>query len=101
MKIEIFYVPGCANYKAAKRAVASLLASKSVRAEIASVPVRTEAEAKELRFPGSPTIRVNGNDVEPESAPTIGLACRLYRNHAGVPAQEAIRRAVALASEDK
>ncbi len=29
--------------------------------------LRTQAEAEELRFPGSPTIRVAGHDVDPEA----------------------------------
>lgn len=97
MKIEILYVPGCPNYQAATDAVTALLASESLQAEIRGVAVLTEKEAAALRFPGSPTIRVNGEDVEPESASAIGLACRLYGNRKGVPGDEAIRRAVALA----
>lgn len=99
MKIEILYVPGCPNYQAASDAVKNLLATESLRAEIREVAVHTEAAAAALRFPGSPTIRINGDDVEPESAGSIGLACRLYQNRRGVPAETAIWRAMARAAE--
>ena len=41
--------------------------------------MRSQAEADELQFPGSPTIRFDGRDVDPvgaESAPS--LTCRIY-----------------------
>ena len=99
MKIEILYVPGCPNYQAASDAVKNLLATESLQAEIREVAVHTETAAAALRFPGSPTIRVNGEDVEPESAGGAGLACRLYMNRSGIPADAAIRRALARAAE--
>ena len=97
MKIEILYVPGCPNLRPAADAVTRLLAAASLAVEISSIPVHSEVQAQTLRFPGSPTIRVNGNDVEPESASTVGLACRLYRNRSGIPGDDAIRRALAQA----
>ena len=43
-----------------------MLSSESLQAEIRSIAVRTDAEARELMFPGSPTVRVDGEDVEPD-----------------------------------
>lgn len=97
MKIEVLYVPGCPNHKPAVDAVMNVLGSESFWPEISQVPVRSEGEAQALRFPGSPTIRVNGGDVEPESVSSFGLACRLYGNGLGVPSEDAIRTAVAAA----
>jgi hypothetical protein len=99
MKIELLYVPGCPNHQPAIKSLVKILSSKSLQAEISEVPVHTEAEAKALRFPGSPTIRINGADVEPESAGKDGLACRLYKNGTGVPSEETIRRAFSSAKE--
>jgi hypothetical protein len=42
-----------------------VLASESLSAEIRQVAVNAEAEAKTLLFPGSPTICIEGKDVEP------------------------------------
>jgi hypothetical protein len=67
------------------------LAPESLRTELCQVPVRSEREALALRFPGSPTIRINGSDVESESACSYGLACRLYGNRTGLPTEAAIR----------
>jgi hypothetical protein len=95
MTIEILYVPGCPHHQPAFERLAKVLASESLSAEIRQVAVNTEAEAKALLFPGSPTIRIEGEDVEPIHAP--GLACRLYSNLSGVPSEQTFRLAITAA----
>jgi hypothetical protein len=93
MRIEILYVPGCPNYLPAVEQVERVLSAESLQAEIRSIAVRTDAEARELMFSGSPTIRVNGEDVERhQSVPS--LACRLYENRSGIPSEELLRVAI-------
>jgi hypothetical protein len=51
--------------------------------------------AEWARFPGSPTVRVDGRDVEPGSEYLVG--CRLYRlehRFAGQPEERWIREAL-------
>jgi hypothetical protein len=74
--------------------VQKVLASESLQADIHGVPVSSDEEAKVLLFPGSPTIRIDGDDVEPNHANSPGLACRLYANRSGVPSEEAVRLAL-------
>jgi len=95
MKIEVLYVPGCPNHKPAVESVMDVLKSESFEADVLQIPVQSESDARALHFPGSPTIRVNGGDIEPESISGFGLACRLYGNGSGVPSAAAIRTAVA------
>lgn len=93
MKIEILYVPGCPHHQPAFVRLQKVLASEALSAEICQVAVNTEAQAKALLFPGSPTIRIEGEDVEPtQNAPS--LACRLYSNLSGVPSDQMLRRAI-------
>jgi len=99
MRIEVLYVPGCPNFQPALERIAKLLVSEAVRADIERVPVNSDADAKALNFPGSPTIRVNGTDVEPEHKNATGLACRLYANSGGVPSEEMLRLALSRAKE--
>ena len=67
--------------------------------------VAGQAEAERLRFPGSPTIRVNGADVDPSGVEeqTFGLTCRVYRRADGrvspLPDSDRIRAALRAASE--
>jgi hypothetical protein len=94
MTVEVLYVPGCPNYQPAVERLQRVLASQSVREEIRSVLVSTEAQTKTLLFPGSPTIRVNGEDVEPNQTGIPGMACRLYANRTGVPSEEVLKMAI-------
>jgi len=94
MKIEILYVPGCPNYQPTFERLQSVLMSESVKAGIQGIAVTTEGEAKVLSFPGSPTVRVNGEDVEPHKTSAPSLACRLYENRSGIPSEELLRKAI-------
>lgn len=98
MKIEIFYVADCPSHPEAVKLVKNILATERMTAEIHEVLVGSEQLAKELRFRGSPTIRVNGRDVAGElgDAGEFALSCRLYAGskHVGLPPAEMIHRAV-------
>jgi len=99
MKIEVLYSPGCPNYRPTVERIQRVLASESLETEIRSVVVQTDAEARELMFPGSPTIRVDGEDVEPDQSITTGLKCRLYANLSGIPSETMLRLAVSRAKK--
>lgn len=94
MRVEVLFVPGCPNYEPAVERVRKVLASEALNLEVIGIPVNTVADAKTLMFCGSPTVRINGYDVEPVEANVPGLACRLYANRTGVPSEEVLRLAV-------
>ena len=96
MKIEVLYVPGCPNYQPTVERVRKVLTSESAPGDIVAVRVTTEAEAKSVEFPGSPTVRVNGRDVEPDRT-SPALACRLYANGSGIPPEDILRAAISQA----
>lgn len=97
MRIEILYVPACPNYEPAVERLQAVLESQSLQAEIRSVPISSEGQAKALLFPGSPTIRIDGEDVEHHETVAPSLACRLYANRSGVPSEELLRIAISSA----
>jgi hypothetical protein len=99
MRIEILYAPGCPNYLPAVERLQAVLESQSLQTEVRSIAVRTEAQAKALSFPGSPTIRIEGKDVEPSQINAHGLTCRLYANGSGVPSAEAFQLAISEAKQ--
>ena len=99
MKIEVFYVPGCPNYRPAIERIQKVLLSESLRADIEGIPIGSAVAAEVLEFPGSPTIRVNGTDVEPNHKNAIGLACRLYANSGGIPSEDMLRMAFVRANQ--
>ena len=94
MRIEVLYVPGCPNHAPAIKRLQAVLESQSLDAEIRSVPINSGEEAKALLFPGSPTIRIDGKDVEQHATVVPSLACRLYANRSGVPSEELLRIAI-------
>jgi hypothetical protein len=78
-----------------------VLRSEGVDAPVEEVFVEEEAVARRLRFPGSPTVRVSGVDVEPGGQPAFGLACRLYADGTGLPSWQALRRAISAARQQR
>src|SRR5215471_5071264 len=101
MVIEVFYVPGCPNHQPAINSLKDVLRSAAIDAPIHEIAVIDEAMASRLKFPGSPTIRIDGSDVESNHPQSCGLACRLYANGTGVPSREILERALAQAREGK
>ena len=94
MKIEVLFIPGCPNYEPAVERVQKVLASEALKVEVERIPVNTDEDAKTLMFPGSPTIRINDDDVEPEHISGPRMSCRLYANRKGIPSEEVLRLAV-------
>jgi len=103
MRVEVLFVAGCPTHQVAMRLLSDVLAAEGIPAEIREVLVADEGMAKELGFPGSPTIRINGRDIihELQKPEAFGLCCRLYTSskQAGVPPIDMIRRAVRNASQ--
>ncbi len=80
MKIELLFWAGCPSCPEAKELLERVLAERGIEAPIQMREVRSQAEAVELAFPGSPTIRIDGRDVDPAGAGSpAALACRVYR----------------------
>jgi protein-disulfide isomerase len=52
-------------------------AAEDILADVREVLVNNESEANALRFIGSPSVRVNGKDVEPLAFARTGLSCRI------------------------
>jgi hypothetical protein len=99
MKVEIFYFSGCPNHVPAVDRVREVLAQEGTPAEMIEVEVKDAATAQQVGFLGSPSIRVNGQDVEPavRGARAFGMMCRTYIDggqRAGVPPPDWIRAAL-------
>jgi hypothetical protein len=97
--IDVLYVQDCPNYAAVLALVERVGAELGIDAEIRSTLIVDQAAAERARFPGSPTVRVDGRDVEPGAEPAgeYTLACRLYRlqhRFAGQPEERWIREAL-------
>lgn len=85
MKIDVLYFESCPVWQRTARDVRRILAEAHLEAdaEVRLVTVATEEDAQRLRFLGSPTVRVDDVDVDPEGggATTFGLQCRVYEHN--------------------
>ena len=84
-KVEILYFDGCPTYLEAEKTLREILEEQGEDAEVKLVAVNTDGEAQALRFTGSPTIRVDGEDLfpVPERA-EYALGCRVYATSEGL-----------------
>ena len=72
MRVEVLYFSGCPTYRVAEKTLRGVLTQEDVEAEVELVAVNTDEEAQRLRFPGSPTFRVDGEDLFPCRSATTG-----------------------------
>jgi hypothetical protein len=80
MKIELLYVDDCPGHAEVREQLPRLLEAAGAEARIEERRIDSEHAARAKRFLGSPTVRIDGHDVEPgaESREDYGLCCRLY-----------------------
>ena len=97
--IEVLYVQDCPHYPATLALVERVRAELGIDAELRPSRIVDQVAAERARFPGSPTVRVDGRDVEPgsELVTEYIVGCRLYRlehRFAGQPEEHWIREAL-------
>ena len=97
--IEILYFPGCPNHEPTVSLAREVLGDLGLEAEIREVAVENSEDAEAQRFVGSPTVRVNGKDIQPEAEnrTEFALSCRIYAT-GGVPPKELFMEALREAS---
>jgi hypothetical protein len=85
-QVAVLYFPSCANYARTRRLVESTAADLGIDVRIELIEVKDEEDAVAQRFLGSPTVRVDGHDVEPaaDERRDFAFSCRLYRSDGGV-----------------
>jgi hypothetical protein len=99
MKIELLHIADCPNTEAARGLLIEALRELRLSEEISEIEVCDSAQAEALAFAGSPTIRVDGKDVETTlpSQDSYALSCRTYvidGTRHGFPSDEIIRKAI-------
>jgi len=98
-RVEILYFEGCPNHEAARTLLAQVATELRLEPEVDVVEVPDADAAVERRFPGSPTVRVDGRDVEPgaDDRSDFAFSCRVYRTghgFSGVPDPDWVREAL-------
>jgi hypothetical protein len=99
VKITFLYYEECPSHDVALGRLRQVMSEEGVQAEIEIIKVETDEEAQRLHFVGSPTILINGRDIDPPPPDTYyALTCRAYRLEDGrmspLPSPDMIRRAL-------
>jgi hypothetical protein len=99
MTVELLWWDGCPSHPEALADLERVLREECVEAEVERVEIHDDEQARRERFPGSPTIRIDGRDVvAPGEGEPYSLTCRVYRTRDGgisaVPDPEDVREAV-------
>ena len=98
IQIEVLYFDDCPNHQPTVERIKSVLHEEGCEAKVREVLVPDLDTAQRVNFLGSPTVRVNGIDIESaaQNRSDFGLMCRRYTG--GVPDRELIRTAIRSAS---
>jgi hypothetical protein len=96
MKIEFLYFKDCPGYKSALSLLEQTLLEAGTNVPIEKIEITTQELAIQHRFLGSPSIRINGKDIEgQEEASEYGLKCRIYPDTGlGIPSKIILRKAL-------
>jgi hypothetical protein len=94
MKIDLLYFDDCPSWKAALVNLETALEAEAMEAEIRLIEVQDNEQATCLKFLGSPSFCVNGQDWWPEVRVSYNLSCRVYatpKGMKGLPTVEMLR----------
>lgn len=94
MKIDILYFEDCPHHVPTLARIAEVLSEVGCDAEVREVLVPDAQTAQSSGFLGSPTVRVNGVDIEAAASgrQDFGWMCRRYSD--GIPSHQLIRTAI-------
>jgi hypothetical protein len=84
IRVELLAVEGCPHLEQARLDLESALRAYIIETPIQLIIVNGPEDAEFLEFPGSPTIRIDGEDVMPEPGLEVNLGCRTYLDEQGV-----------------
>ncbi len=102
MKVQVLYFTGCPNHTRTVELAREVTAEIGLGAEIEEVEVASGDDTAPLRFLGSPTVLVNGVDIEPiaRTRTDFGFSCRTYAG-VGVPPRALMVAAVESAAAEE
>ncbi len=106
MRVELLWWDGCPSHPDALEQLREVLGSEGLDPDLVERrEIVGDEQAARERFPGSPTILIDGRDIVPAARGPVGLSCRVYRLRNGRPSPtpdpEDVRAAVRRAKEDQ
>jgi hypothetical protein len=104
MKIDLLYFDGCPSWQNALANLQTTLKEDGLAIPINLVNVKSDREATDQRFLGSPSFQVNGIDFWPEDRNSYLMSCRVYTTPEGLkgwPTVEMLRQKLLEIIKDK
>jgi len=105
LDIRFLYSRECPSYEEALQRLRQVIKEEGIDPSVEVFEVETREQAEKLRFLGSPTILIDGQDIDPQPNPQYALTCRAYRLEDGrispLPSVEMIRGALRSAIEKR
>lgn len=93
LKLELQYFEGCPNHKLMNENLIEAIKGFEEKVELNQVLVEDEITARRISFRGSPTLLIDGEDIEGVPIPEEpNMACRFYVN--GIPSSNKIRELI-------
>ena len=98
MQVHVLFFEGCPNHQPTVQLVQEVIRDLGLDIEVEEVEVKSVKDAQQLHFLGSPTVFVDGVDIEPSarSSTAYAFACRTYAG-AGTPPRALLIEALASA----
>jgi glutaredoxin len=75
MRIQLLYILDCPWCLKTKELIEESLEELGIKAKIEEILIDTEEKAKKYRFVGSPTVRIDGKDIQEEVNKERCLSC--------------------------
>jgi hypothetical protein len=98
LDVALLYFDGCPNHADTLVTLEALLSEAGWDGDVQLVNVDTKQRAEELRFRGSPTVLIDGEDPFLDTDAPFGLSCRIYpaeESFRGSPPESELRAAIA------
>jgi len=73
VKVEILSLAGCCDTPATVDLVKNTAEVLGITINLSQIVINTQEEAEHFQFPGSPTVRLNGQDIEPAMRQTTSF----------------------------
>ena len=85
LRIDFLYWQDCPSHVETWERLQAVLRHEGLQADIHRIEIKTDEEAAQFGFPGSPTLRINGRDIDADGASDqrVGLSCRIYHDASG------------------
>ena len=83
MKIDILYFNDCPSWQNALKNLQIALMEEGLEISINPIEVKSDGEAVDTKFLGSPSFQINGQDLWPEERSSYSMSCRVYRTPDG------------------